>query len=84
MAQSLADFFSALAMPDRPPATPHGMSTTDRRGLAIQLLKTLSVQVLAEAGYRNKRLAPDPVPRRRELLPSPRPVGDLARPRLNG
>jgi hypothetical protein len=83
LAKRLAAFFSAIPTPDPPAATPRRMSVLEKRRLASRLLGTLSVQALAETGYKERRA------RRRgvtppERGPSPRPVGDLSRVRVHG
>jgi len=81
LANRLAAFFAALAASDRP-SRRRRLPDDEKHRLAVQLLGTLSPQVLAETGHdkRQARRAARPRPR----LPSPPPVGDLARPRAHG
>jgi hypothetical protein len=80
LAQRLAEFFSAIPTPDRALAEPRRMSVLEKRRLASRLLGTLSVQVLAETGYQERRARPRGVTPP-ERGPAPRPVGDLSRAR---
>jgi hypothetical protein len=83
LAGRLADFFSALAGAVRRPAARRAMPVDDRRRLAVELLGTIGAEVLVETGYKRKRTAARAAAQHhRRRLPSPPPVGDLARPRL--
>jgi hypothetical protein len=78
LAGRLAAFFGGFAASDRrsrrrrPP-------DDEKHWLAVQLLGTLSPQVLVETGHNKSQARRVEKPRPR--LPSPPPVGDLARPR---
>jgi len=84
LAGRLAAFFSALAGADRRPAARRAMPVDDKHRLAVELLGTLGAEVLVETGHKHKRPAARVAARQRPRLPSPPPVGDLARPRLRG
>jgi len=78
----LAGFLNTLAGTGPHPVGAPRRPEPDRHQLAVQLLGTLTPEVLAETGHRK------PYPRRRvrteDLVlrqPHPPPVGDLSRPR---
>lgn len=82
LAARLADFLSVDMSFNRQAAQRRRIPPNEKRKLASQLLETLSLQVLAVTGYRERRT------HRREMLATDRtstlkPIGDsFARPRV--
>jgi hypothetical protein len=76
LAARLAEFFSADASSERRAVKQRRVAVHGKRKLATQLLKTLSLPVLAVAGYKERRKG-----RRAGVAaprdPSPQPVGEL-------
>lgn len=79
LARRLADFFDILAADRRPPRPRRPPPDEEKRNLALQLMATLSRDVLVTTGHH--RLPPAPPPRPHERWPSPSAVGDLSRAR---
>jgi hypothetical protein len=77
LAGRLAAFFGTFAASDR--RSRRRLPDDEKHWLAVQLLGTLSPQVLVETGHNKWQTQRAEKPRPR--LPSPPPVGDLARPR---
>jgi hypothetical protein len=76
LAARLAEFFSADASSERRAVKQRRIAVRGKRKLATQLLRTLSLPVLAVAGYKERRKG------RRDGMAAPRdptaqPVGEL-------
>jgi hypothetical protein len=76
LAARLADFFNFFSASNRRAAKERRTPDLGKRKLATQLLKTLSLPVLAVAGYQERRKRRGTLATR-EPGPVPRPVGEL-------
>jgi hypothetical protein len=76
LAARLAEFFSVDASSERRAVKQRRIAVRGKRKLATQLLRTLSLPVLAVAGYKERRKGRrDGVAAPRD--PAPQPVGEL-------